>query len=78
MAISAGVEGTFRLGDVFSKAFSVFGRHIVAFFLPAVLANLPAYVVRLAVAQLAAPGRGLPLQPNLGGSPACEGDRGRN
>jgi hypothetical protein len=55
MAISAGVEGTFRLGDVFSKAFSVFSRHIIAFFLVAVLANLPAYIVGAAVAQLAAP-----------------------
>jgi hypothetical protein len=34
MAMSAGVEGTFRLGDVFSKAFRVFGRHVVAFFPP--------------------------------------------
>ena len=55
MAISASVEGTFRLGDVFSKAFRVFGRHIIAFFLLAVLANLPAYLVRLAVLQLARP-----------------------
>lgn len=55
MAISAGVEGTFRLGDVFSKAFRVFGRHIIAFFFLAVLANLPAYLVRLAIVQLATP-----------------------
>jgi len=55
MAITVSVEGTFRLGDVFSKAFRVFGRHIVAFFLLAVLANLPAYLVRLAIVQLAAP-----------------------
>jgi hypothetical protein len=54
MTIAAGVEGTFRLGDVFGKAFRVFGRHIIAFFLLAVLANLPAYLVRLGVVQLAA------------------------
>jgi hypothetical protein len=53
--MSAGVEGTFRLGDVFSKAFRVFGRHVVAFFLLAVLANLPAYLVRLAVLRLETP-----------------------
>ena len=53
MTITAGVEGTFRLGDVFSKAIRVFGRHIIAFFLLAVLANLPAYLVRLGVVQLA-------------------------
>jgi hypothetical protein len=56
MAISAGIEGTFRLGDVFSKAFRVFGRHIIAVFLLAVLANLPAYLVRLAHVQFAPPG----------------------
>ena len=55
MIMAAGTEGTFRLGDVFSKAFRVFGRHIVGFFLLAVLANLPAYLVRLAVLQLARP-----------------------
>ena len=65
MAISASVEGTFRLGDVFSKAFRVFGRHIVAFFLIAVLANLPAYLVRLAIVQLATPSQIVPL-PSLG------------
>jgi hypothetical protein len=61
MAISVGVEGTFRLGDVFSKAFRVFGRHIIAFFLIAVLANLPAYLVRLAVLRLATPGPIVPF-----------------
>ena len=46
MAISAGVEGTFRLGDVFSKPFSVFGRHIIAFFLVAFSAiSLPTWCV---------------------------------
>jgi hypothetical protein len=65
MAMSAGVEGTFRLGDVFSKAFRVFGRHIVAFFLIAVLANLPAYLVRLAIVQLATQRPIVPL-PSLG------------
>jgi uncharacterized membrane protein len=65
MAISAAVEGTFRLGDVFSKAFHVFGRHIVAFFFIAVLANLPAYSVRFIVAQLATPNPG--FVPGLGG-----------
>jgi hypothetical protein len=65
MAISAGVEGTFRLGDVFSKAFSVFGRHIIAFFLIAALANLPAYLVRLAIVQFATPSQIVPL-PSLG------------
>jgi hypothetical protein len=65
MAMSVGVEGAFRLGDVFSKAFRVFGRHIVAFFLIAVLANLPAYLVRLAIVQLATPSQIVPL-PSLG------------
>jgi hypothetical protein len=65
MAMSVGVEGTFRLGDVFSKAFSVFGRHIIAFFLIAALANLPAYLVRLAIVQLATPRQIVPL-PSLG------------
>jgi hypothetical protein len=50
---STGRKGTYGLSDVFSKAFSVFGRHIVEFFLLAVLTNLPAYVARFDVAQLA-------------------------
>jgi hypothetical protein len=49
MAISTGVEGTFRLGDVFSKSFRVFGRNVVAFFLLAALANIPAFVLGLAM-----------------------------
>jgi hypothetical protein len=48
MANSASVEGTFRLGDVFSKSFGVFGRHVVAFFLLALLANIPPLVLALA------------------------------
>jgi len=41
MAISTGVEGTFRLGDVFGKSFAVYGRHVVAFIILTVIANLP-------------------------------------
>jgi hypothetical protein len=52
MAISTGVEGTFRLGDVFSKSFSVFGRHFVVFVILAVIANVPYYLFGL----FAAPG----------------------
>jgi hypothetical protein len=52
MAISTSVEGTFRLGDVFSKSFSVFGRHFVVFVILAVIANVPYYLFGL----FAAPG----------------------
>jgi hypothetical protein len=50
MAISTGVEGTFRLGDVFSKSFAVYGRHIVAFIVLTVLANIPNYMFGLGIA----------------------------
>jgi hypothetical protein len=49
MAMSHGVEGTFRLGDVFSKSFSMFGRHFVVFFLLTVIANIPNYVFQWAL-----------------------------
>jgi hypothetical protein len=50
MAMSDGVAGTFRLGDVFSKTFGLFGRHFGAFFLLAVIANIPYYVFQWGVA----------------------------
>jgi len=57
MAISTGVEGTFRLGDAFSKSFSAFGRHFMTFFLLTVIANIPNYVFQWAsVSPPAAPG----------------------
>src|SRR5258708_3993683 len=49
MTMSLGVEGPFRLGDVFSKSFSVFGRHFVAFVILAVIANVPYYLFGLLV-----------------------------
>jgi hypothetical protein len=49
MAMSHGTEGTFRLGDVFSKSFGMFGRHFVAFFLLTVIANIPTYVFQWAI-----------------------------
>ena len=48
MAMSHGVEGTFRLGDVFSKSFGMFGRHFVAFVLLTGIANIPNYVFQWA------------------------------
>lgn len=59
MTISTGVEGTFRLGDVFSKSFSVFGRNVVAFFLLAAVANIPVFVMGVGVGF---------LEPSLGTS----------
>jgi hypothetical protein len=58
MAMSHGTEGTFRLGDVFSKSFGMFGRHFVAFFLLTVIANIPNYVFQWGFAPTtpAAPG----------------------
>jgi uncharacterized membrane protein len=47
MAMSLEVERTFRLGDVFSKSFSVFGRHVIAFVLLAILSNIPAFVMAI-------------------------------
>jgi hypothetical protein len=51
MAMSLEVERTFRLGDVFSKAFGVFGRNFIAFFILTVIANIPRYVFELGFAQ---------------------------
>jgi hypothetical protein len=48
MAISAEIEGTFRLGDVFSKSFGVFGRHLVTFLLLSLLASIPSLVLAFA------------------------------
>jgi hypothetical protein len=59
MAISASVEGTFRLGDVFNKSFSVFGRHFVVFVILAAIANVPYYLFGL----FAAPGRTIIFNP---------------
>jgi hypothetical protein len=57
MAMSHGIEGTFRLGDVFSKSFGMFGRHFVAFFTLTVIANIPNYVFQWAyMSPPAAPG----------------------
>jgi hypothetical protein len=44
MAMSHSVEGSFRLGDVFSKSFGVFGRHFLAFFVLTLIAYVPSYV----------------------------------
>jgi hypothetical protein len=59
MAISAEVEGSFRLGDVFSKSFGVFGRHIVTFLLLSLLARIPAFVLALAAPTPRLPATGL-------------------
>jgi hypothetical protein len=44
MAMSHSVEGSFRLGDVFSKSFGVFGRHFLAFFVLTLIAYVPSYL----------------------------------
>jgi len=57
MAMSHGTEGTFRLGDVFSKSFGMFGRHFLVFLLITVIAHIPTYVFQWTFAPTpAAPG----------------------
>ncbi len=48
--------GAFRLADVFSKAFSIFGRRIVPFVILTVLGQLPNYVVLFTLGAVPAPG----------------------
>ncbi len=43
------VAGTFRLADVFSKAFSIYGRRIVPFVVLTVLASIPYYIALFAI-----------------------------
>jgi len=40
MAVSAQGRGDFRVGDVFSKSFEIFGRHFFAFLILALLSNI--------------------------------------
>jgi hypothetical protein len=40
-AISMGIERTFRLREVFSKSFNVFGRHVVAFIILSAIGHIP-------------------------------------
>jgi hypothetical protein len=55
MAGEPGVEGAFRLGDVFAKSFSVFGRHPAAFIAIAAIILAPFYLMQLPA--VIAPGR---------------------
>jgi hypothetical protein len=48
--LSYGTEGGFRLGDVFSKSFAVYGRHFIAFIVLTVVANIPSYMFGWGVA----------------------------
>jgi tryptophan-rich sensory protein len=50
LAASRGTQGTFRLGDVFSKSFAVYGRHFTAFIVLTVFANIPNYLFGWGVA----------------------------
>ena len=47
MAISVGMEETFRLGEVFSKSFNAFGRHVVAFLMLSAIAHIPSLSLSL-------------------------------
>jgi hypothetical protein len=40
MAVSGQGRGDFRVGDVFSKSFEIFGRHVFAFLILALLSNI--------------------------------------
>jgi hypothetical protein len=49
-SLSYGTQGVFRLGDVFSKSFAVYGKHFVAFIVFTVVANIPNYMFGWGVA----------------------------
>lgn len=44
VAVSGRGAGDFRVGDVFSRAFEIFGRHFAAFVVLALLSNIPVFL----------------------------------